>query len=174
MLNRTRPDLESLDISNSMYFHQDNEPLHFPNMKVFKFKLLRGWEEFLHEIPIRFGNLEEVEYNRKGLTNYWINVMTENKKLRKVTALVALGRDNLRRIADEMLGLEEFSMTYADDDIKFIPDIVNFLTTANQLKKASFVKLGAYACAEAARQLNDEWESTVYDESSCCFIRKNL
>lgn len=166
--------LESLDISNSMYTDRHNRQVHFPNMKVFKFKLLRGWEDYLERIPVRFGSLEEIEYNRKGLTSYWINVMRENRNVKKISVLGALDHRSLPRVALEMPSLQEFSMKYEDDDYKHIPNIVNFLASANQLRKASFLQFGEYNCAEVARQVNDEWEATVFDLYSCYFIRRNL
>lgn len=80
-------------------------------MKVFKWKY-SFYGEHLNWVPLEFGSLEEIEFNSPELTGYWINVMMQNKKLRKVTAHFVLQRENLQQIADELSNLEEFTMSY--------------------------------------------------------------
>ena len=99
--------------------------------------------------------------------------MEENTKLRKITALHSLERESLQQITVAVPNLEEFTMTYGDTDQKSVDDIVHFMRTANQLKKASFLNLWHEKCVEAEQQLNSEWTATVYT-LDCYFIRKNF
>ena len=166
-LNEIRPDIESLEFSAS---NLDFQPVvRFARMKVFKWKY-SGY--FGHQpVPLEFGSLEEIDFNCQELTTYWINVMMENKNLRKITAHFGLIRTYLQRIADELPNLEEFTMAYSRDDFKSVRNIVDFLQRANQLEKATFLNLEQNACDEAAEQVKNEWKNEE-NGSSCCFVRK--
>ena len=132
------------------------------------------------QFPLEFGNLEEIRFQCTMETNYWVNVMVQNKKLRKIIAGVGLQRDHLVRIADELPSLEEFTMEYIRTVPETIGDIVEFLKRANHLKKAKFEsfpdvwKNGCNKVVEQLEQLNNEWENTKNDKYSCWLVRKEF
>lgn len=177
-VNKIRPDLESLELSHYIFYGLENaamSSLHFDNMKVLKFKasLMFGLRnENINRIPLKFRNLEEIEFNRKDLSDHWIDIMMENKKMRKVTAFNALQREHLERITDGLPNLEKFTMGYGDTDPKSIEDIVGLMQRAKKLRKATFLRLGKTGCNEAAQQLNYKWETTVNEWNLCRFVRK--
>ena len=115
-LNRIQPDIESLEISPLSLSAREiiaAEPLRFANTTVLKCKA-----QDMDEFPLEFGNLEEIEFGNPDLFGphdravNWTNILIQNKKLRKVTAINGLQRDQLERIANELPNLEEFTMKF--------------------------------------------------------------
>lgn len=177
-LNELRPDIEHLEFSHLafwVYQVRRSQTLRFTNMKVFKCKassiLLPHEAHSMDRIPLEFGNLEEIEFSNEDLTIHWVNIMMQNEKLRKVMAFDIVDRDNLQRIANGLPNLEEFTMQYHQRHIEPIQNIVDFMQSANQLKKATFPKLGIEKCNEVAHQLINDWKIEENDMNVCCLIR---
>lgn len=175
-LNEIRPDIESLTFSELSFSGREineTEPLRFANVKVLKCNLLSRWRrQNEHQIPLEFGNLVEIEFNLKAYTDKWIDIMMQNKKLGKVTVHNELKRHNLKIIANGLPNLQQFTMIYDDDDDRTVQDIVDFLQSAKQLKKARFFRMGSNECNAAIQQLSNEWENTANEWDFCCFVRK--
>lgn len=176
-LNKIHPNLESLEISRLIFYEYENitEPLRFGKMKKLKCSASHLWGQrdgLVQQIPMEFGNLDEIEFNRKDLTNLWIGIILQNTELRKVIATSVLSRENLERIADGLSKLEEFSMCYDVGDEVLSQDIIHFMQRATQLKKASFFKLHSDYCNETAIQLDTEWENVKNTSNHCSFVRR--
>lgn len=178
MLNEIRPDIESLEFFNILVRGDEinsAEPLRFANLKVFKCTSFDGQrQEIITQIPFEFGNLDEIQFAGNKFINSWVDIVMQNKKLRKIRVLNALRREHLERIADGLPNLEEIVMSYPYNDFKSVPDIVDLLQRAKQLKRAQFLYFGMDKCNEAAKQLKNEWKTIVDDEDEglCCFVRK--
>lgn len=193
MLASVRPDLESLEILNFYYeTHRYAEygsqltehkggPIEFKKMRKFKFGLESNsfaWNKIptkmLEQNPFVFGNLEEIEFiGREGASN-WVRVMLENRNLKKVIANVMLNDQQLQQIANGLVKLEEFTMEYSKDDTFLLDDIVQFMQTAKQLNKASFVKINKTNCATIADQISNEWINIRCNQRVCSFTRKHF
>lgn len=115
-------------------------------MKVFKCTSVGIYDR----IPLEFGNLKEIEFRCKDLADHWINIMMQNRKLRKVTIIKdtninGLGRDHLKRIAEGLPNLDVFTMQFA---VQAVEEIHDFLQSASQLKNATFWWIGEGKCNE--------------------------
>lgn len=177
VVNKFLPAIESLDMENCEFDGpgKETEPLRFTTLKVLKSRLRGVTRENIVQVPLEFGNLEEIEFASKEYINDWIDIVVQNKKLRIVTANRELQRDHLQRIADALPNLEDFSMEYYDnDDRRSVEDIVHFIQSANQLKIITLFRLGTDGCEEAIQQLSNEWENTSNDSYRCFFVRKGI
>ena len=103
-LKTIRSDIESVEISYHSLSGREiiaAEPLRFANTKVFKCVASFGLtpeDGHIDRIPLEFGSLDEIEFSDRELTERWIDILMQNTKLRKVTALNALQRDNLQLV----------------------------------------------------------------------------
>lgn len=178
-VNRIRPDLESLEFAyqNIVGHNARAEPMYFPNMKFFKCVMWPGFrsEGSVRIPPLKFGNLEEIEFEHKHLVDYWLDILMQNKNLRKLSASFELEHEHLKQIANGLPNLEEFKMLCSFAGPKPLRTIVDFLRSANQLKKAAFGELREKDCAKAAEQLKGNWEKVkAIRKSTCLLVRKTL
>lgn len=176
VLNKIRPDLESLELS-SLVFHDIEDviiPLRFENMKVFKcfgppFGMLGG---NFKKIPLEFGNLEEIQIYRKDFSKHWLKIIMENRKLKKLTAKNKLELDQLLQIANGLPNLEEFIMEHTTGNPVSIYDIAEFIKNANRLKRASFTGFTRNQCEEVTQRLNNQWDILEKNWSYCRLFLK--
>lgn len=173
-LNKFRPDLKSLEFSDLIFYTRDIAllPIRFANMKVLKCAIYRGYKEGnIHHLPLEFGtNLEEIEFDRQELADFWVNVMMQNRNLRKITTQTTLSHDSLEQIA-KLPNLEEITLSYDDTRHSNAQDIVDFLRNSNRLNKVIFIKLAMNDCKAAAQALKNEWNNSG-NYWHCNFIRK--
>lgn len=178
MVNKIRPDLDSLEFFDHIFDGHEEpvfEPLHFANMKVLKCKV--DWFHMygrghggIHHLPLEFGNLEEIEFDREDLVDYWVNIMMQNRKLRKISSSSRLRYDTLAQIVGGLPNLEDFMMEYDAEGQNSVQRVVDFLRSAKQLKKVTFIKFGSNECSATAQVLINEWKN-VKNGWFCCFVR---
>lgn len=171
LLNETRPELESLELSEFiLYDHRLRKfPLLFSDIKKLKCQTIDQREINVETILMKFGSLEEIEVD--GGLDFWMKVIMENRNLKKVIVRNELSRENLQRIAHGLPNLEEFTMTYGATVGHRIEGIADFLQQATQVKKATFVGLSPNQCDEAAQNLTNEWKNVENELDYCCFVR---
>lgn len=172
-IHEMQSNLDTLEISILQMDENEVVSFQFANIKVLKCHVYVSISR--DQLKWEFGNLEEIEFNHNYFVDYWVDVMVENKKLRKVTALNALRRNNLERIANELPNLEEFFMYYDFNDVQSSEGVTFFLQNAKKLKNAKFwsVKRGLFD--EVLQQVNNEWEiirKKFGDKELFEFIRK--
>lgn len=168
-VNKILPHLESLEIVYS--YGSATVPLRFPNMKVFKFRGMpqNDWIAFEFE-----GNLEEIHFEGKRNAEYWVELLMENTKLRKIYSGFGLERAQFEKIANGLPNLEEFVMEYFYDDIKSFSLIVHFLQSAKQVKKITIKAVQEDECSGLAQLLNEEWENVKNGFLWCGFVRREF
>lgn len=171
-MNRAKPDLESLKLSFSSLYREDidGETLRFNNTKKFKCGGSVLWGH-IERIPLEFGNLEEIELNSGEFTRHFIELMMQNLNLKKVVLNFVVNRNLFDRIANVLLKLEELVVKYDNGDSIPVPDIVQFMNNASQLKSISFLELPKARCTQVAEQLNDQWENAKKSKKHCSFVR---
>lgn len=163
---------ESNEFFNNGY---NGEPIEFKNVKKFDFLEFRSIDyiptEFLEQNPLAFGNLDEINFfGRHGIEN-WVQMMLKNPNLRSVKIPNAeFNDDQLLRMADGLLKLEELYMTYSTLDLQNIDGVVQFMKKASQLNIASFYRVKSQRCKAIAEQLIF-WKIHVNDGFLCEFVR---
>lgn len=110
ILNKILPNIESLRITELIFKNGENlpEPLRFSNVKrlVCFGSSSQNYDEY-DRIPLAFGNLDLITFSRSDLTPQWINIMLENKNLRKIFTWNGLNDTQLLQIAEGLPNLEE-------------------------------------------------------------------
>lgn len=185
LLNETLPDLESFETDNFFFAIRFKlyESLHFNNMKKFACRDTILWGpsgiDHMRRNPLKFGNLDEIEFDNKDLVDQWFGIVMENKNLRKIIANDALSDQQLEEIASGLEKLEEFSMD-CNGDSNASKKLVQFMDKAKQLKRISFLNmnkvgsLGSDRCLGIAEQISNEWKIVGDNEKNCSFIRDLL
>lgn len=110
ILNKLRPDLQSLDIQNLVYDRPNNQPmLRFPNMK--KLRCLTSFRisspADMTRIPLEFGNLEEITFSRNDLIEQWTKILLQNQNLKTIGMYIDMTYDQLKRIENVFPNLKE-------------------------------------------------------------------
>lgn len=174
-LSEYRPNLEGLEISEFV-LNDGDIPSHnfrFSNMKVMKIVVSPtfGFRGEIERIPLEFGQLEEIEFNRNNLVEHWIGIVLQNRNIKKIAAHDYLTLGQLQRIANGLPKLEEI-------DFKIVPimftaseEIVEFLLRDNkQLKRISFQNWRT-SCNEVSELLISKWKNVKNTKDICAFIR---
>lgn len=176
MINDVQPDLESLEIAFLYLSYEDNMtvPVRFNNMKKLNGFGVGGLqEEDIKQISLEFGYLDEMEIGFFH-TDYWMDILMKNRKLKKVVSKIALSDEQLNRIADVLVELEEFSMDCSHDN-DADRKVAEFMRRAKLLKTISLPHLNDDLCQTIAEDMHGEWKRVqifkLYDKFACSFVR---
>jgi len=183
MISKVLPLLETLEVFDVNYYTNfygnhlyRGEPIQFKNMKKFKYinSLIidhRIPREFLEQNPLVFGNLEKIQFDGEIGVENWIRIALENRNLKSVVTSVVLNDEKLQQIAEGLPNLEHVKMQFPTFNSIIIDDVVHFMQKANNLKKASFVKVNEGICEAVAKHLANEWKLKTIDGYFCTFVR---
>lgn len=188
MIAKILPMLETLEVTDINYYSnfyiEDSgsfnngyagETIRFKNMKKFKFINSRVIDhrtprEFLEQNPLKFGNLEEIQFDGEiGIKN-WIQIALENPNLKSFDTSVQLNDEQLQEIAGGLPNLEQFKMQFRIFD-EHIDDVIQFMQKAKHLKKATFVLIHKKNCESITKHMANEWKIEKNDGISCFFVR---
>lgn len=184
IFNEMRPDLESLNIKKLIMLHSDDRShtLRFPSMKKLKMLASRngGMQRGIDRIPLEFGNLEEIEFNREDLIEHWIEIVLQNKKLKKIVTRDFLTNDQLERIENGLPKLETFLFIFDyNADMHATNETIRFLMeTSYQIKEVSFNYLDEHYCKYLRDVLTEPWKPVENIKSMgksnefCNFVRR--
>lgn len=172
LVHRILPDIESL-IINKLVISNDQhltETLCFNNMKEFGFCVLETYGKNLERIPLAFGNLETIFINGNNFTSHWINIILENKNLKRIDAYNAINDTHLQQIANGLPNLEKMELLN-ENGYASINGIVQFMENANHLKSIDliFIDVNIEDLDAFAKKMSNEWKyrnhTYSYDKS---------
>lgn len=167
MISRTLNNLEHLIYRGFYCERYRGEEIHFVNMKSFEVSLSQVFPDLMESVPIRFGNLEEIVCD--GKIDLWMEVIVNNKKLKKITA----GRFNdqqLQRIIDELNELEEFTLEF-ETDSNDIATIVRCIEQSKCLTRFRLYRCNSSIRNEIANRLSD-WR-IASEDGLFVFVRQS-
>lgn len=172
MIEQSLPNIEHLYIDvldSDSVFHGDK--IHFENAQIFW--VLDPWES--HQLrngidcaPVVFGNLEEFVYLMD--TEKWIDVMLQNKRLRRIF----LGKPTdkvFERIVTELPDLKILWTSYEVKSIDDVKKVVQFIEMAKNLKSFSIWLLDEIYVNEIHSRLHDQWRLNDTNKQKIAFIR---
>lgn len=126
-------------------------------------------------LPLEFGKLEEIEFNREDTVNFWMRTMLENQSLKKISTKSFLNYDQLMQLADGLPSLVEFSFKLEVRQSYNIADIVQFMDRAKKLEKLSVLFLYYNSWLnDFYLALNREWKMVENTTNICGFVRLHV
>lgn len=164
-MHRIRSDIESLTLDKLTIPNEQNltETLCFNNLKMFECRILDPYGGDIEQIPLAFGHLESITLSEIYFTSHWINIMLENKNLKKIKAFNALNDTHLQQISNGLPNLE-YLLILNENGYASISGIVQFMKNAKKLKNIDFVwfdrnvdEFDAFA-----KQISNEWTYKKY------------
>lgn len=166
IVSETLPHVEQIDAFGFKDDEYNGDDIHLTNVKVFKFNTIHCQPSHIPRIPLVFGNIEEILCNKP--IERWFDIIIQNKNLRKIT-IGELNDKHLQRIATELTILDEFTMEFEKINQSII-NIVQFIETAKNLKRATFLKTDIDARNEILKRVKLEWK-IISKDSRIVFIR---
>lgn len=165
IVNETLQNVERIDAFDFDEEEYNGDDIYLTNLKVFTIKVNNQQDH--SRIPLVFDNLEEISTDRS--TDKWFDIIIQNKKLRKITS-DEFNDDQLRRIANELTHLEEFTMKFQARNAS-ITNVVEFIKTAKNLKRAKFLNDNVEIQNEILQELGPDW-IIVMEKGNSIFVRK--
>lgn len=171
MIRRNFPQLEHLSLFK-LYGSSDirNDVIHFENLKSFAISTFPELPDDLESVPIVFDNLEEIKSH--GTIDKWIDIIVQNKQLRKIT-FGEISYEQFQRIIQELLLLEELWMVYRVDSMDDVNNIVRCIENGKKLKKISLWYLDDLFAVAIRDQLSSEWSMSTNVRAITIFTRNH-
>lgn len=179
ILNNLRPDLQKLEIKSFDYSSRSDHvsfPFRFRNMTVFKCFFERPYYEGeMHRyrrVPFEFGNLEEIEINRDDLIDDWIEILLQNRNLKKIACHFVFSDDQLQRLDNEIPDLRELKFIFNARETYNTDGIVQFLLRKTiKLQRVSFSNENSICRDLCVALLNSDWENVENSSEICSFVK---
>lgn len=167
MISETVPRLERLNLLgfNDVSSFQGND-IRFEHMKVWNMKKVCFFPAHIERIPIVFGNLEEITFDRP--VNKWFNIVMQNKNVKRIIS-GELNDEQLQQMAEDLPNLEAISTSYVAINGDAVDKIVRFLETSGMLQRATFSNMNVNVCSEIVAKLPN-W-TAVAERKHFIFVR---
>lgn len=170
-LSKILPHINSLELYRFIGGSSiEGDDIHLEQLKVFMPFTMIDFQESAPQLPIIFGNLEEIAvYN---LYRQLFEITIKNKHLKKVT-FHHLSNEHLQRIAAELPELQIFRTAFYVNSVNAVNEIVRFIETAKRLKVINLWKCAQPFQSQIFRLIQNEWEMITeeYDDY-VTFVRR--
>lgn len=158
MISETVPRLQRLNLLgfNDVSPFQGDD-IRFEHMKVWNMKKVCFFPAHIDRIPIVFGHLEEITFDRP--VDKWFNVVIQNKKVKRITT-GELNDEQLQQLVENLPSLEDISTSYVAKTRDAVDRILRFFEMGKRLKKATFSNMNAQVWSEILAKLPVHWNVT--------------
>lgn len=156
LISETMPQLKQLKVHTLWHSKADGN-IHFKQLKSFDLSHTRDFPDDLKQLPISFGDDVE-EINDWTRENYLLNVILQNKQLKKVgiNGPVRIHeRVPFKQIAQQLPNLEEFRVGEFWGNAE---DVVQFIEMAKNLKKFELRHCEPRYHNAVSELIQSEWE----------------
>lgn len=169
MISENAPSLEHLEFEEFRGESPfDGNVIQLKQLKVFRADHFTHLPHSMKNIPVVFGNLEEIECYRPY--NKWFEIIIQNPTLKRIVS-GEFSDEQLQRIATELIHLEDFTTGYNVETVDIIDNVVQFFEVSKNLRKVRFYRSEPEICSAILQRLDREW-SMVSDQTGSVFFRQ--